>query len=131
MASQGLDTHENLRYLLLENNQLRRLPCELANLRNLTALNLDNNPLERPPCDVVAKGLKSILDFLRGDYAAVAKKSSTGDQTTVNNSNYVYYYDDSLATDDVWASDTEDTSHEATRVIDSMSKSASNLNNSV
>lgn len=125
LPNDGLDTHETLRYLLLENNKLTSLPCEIGNLRHLAALNLENNPLEYPPIEVSSKGLKSILDFLRNDYVKQASerrdKSGGGQErgsearatndeyaNTNNNNNFYSYYDDSLATEDVWASDTEE-----------------------
>lgn len=130
LTSEGLDTHENLRYLLVENNKLTRLPCEIGNLVNLTALNLDNNPLEYPPLEVVGKGLKAILEYMRDDYVKLRGASSGSDKQCVikkSSNEYSYYYDDSLGTDDVWASDTEENSVNG-RARSSRSRSTSNLN---
>lgn len=129
IPTDGLERHENLRYLLLENNRLNRLPCEVGTLRHLAALSLENNPLEYPPSNVNSKGLKTILEFLRKDYTnkkqeeekryqyyddsgnPVTTTMITNSNSNNNNdiNNYFYnYYDDSLATEDVWASDPED-----------------------
>ncbi|XP_044880367.1 leucine-rich repeat-containing protein 27 isoform X2 [Mauremys mutica] len=56
---------QQLKTLLLERNPIKRLPVELGNLTSLTALNLRHCPLEFPPKDVVQRGLRSILCFLR------------------------------------------------------------------
>ena len=37
----------------------------MANLRGLTALNLSDNPLVYPPIDVVNKGLKQVLVYMK------------------------------------------------------------------
>uniref|UniRef100_A0A8C0QJB5 Leucine rich repeat containing 27 n=1 Tax=Chelonoidis abingdonii TaxID=106734 RepID=A0A8C0QJB5_CHEAB len=61
----GIGCHKQLKTLLLERNPIKRLPVELGNLTSLTALNLRHCPLEFPPKDVVQRGLRSILCFLR------------------------------------------------------------------
>ncbi|XP_009324123.1 PREDICTED: leucine-rich repeat-containing protein 27 [Pygoscelis adeliae] len=61
----GIGYHRQLKTLLLERNPIKELPAELGNLTSLTALNLRHCPLEFPPKDVIQKGLKSILCFLR------------------------------------------------------------------
>ncbi|XP_075613682.1 leucine-rich repeat-containing protein 27 isoform X1 [Balearica regulorum gibbericeps] len=61
----GIGYHRQLKTLLLERNPIKELPTELGNLTSLTALNLRHCPLEFPPKDVIQKGLKSILCFLR------------------------------------------------------------------
>ncbi|KAM8806054.1 leucine-rich repeat-containing protein 27 [Eudromia elegans] len=61
----GIGQHRQLKTLLLERNPIKELPAELGNLTSLTALNLRYCPLEFPPKDVLQKGLKSILCFLR------------------------------------------------------------------
>ncbi|KAG6935916.1 leucine rich repeat containing 27 [Chelydra serpentina] len=61
----GIGYHKRLKTLLLEKNPIKRLPVELGNLTSLTALNLRHCPLEFPPKDVVQRGLRSILCFLR------------------------------------------------------------------
>ncbi|XP_064370499.1 leucine-rich repeat-containing protein 27 isoform X5 [Dromaius novaehollandiae] len=61
----GIGYHRQLKTLLLERNPIKELPAELGNLTSLTALNLRHCPLEFPPKDVIQKGLKSILSFLR------------------------------------------------------------------
>ncbi|KAM8924608.1 leucine-rich repeat-containing protein 27 [Pelodytes ibericus] len=55
----------NLKYLLLEGNPITALPVELGDLSTLKALNLRHCPLTFPPENIVHKGLKSILSFLR------------------------------------------------------------------
>ncbi|KAM7102914.1 leucine-rich repeat-containing protein 27 [Ciconia maguari] len=61
----GIGYHRQLKTLVLERNPIKELPTELGNLTSLTALNLRHCPLEFPPKDVIQKGLKSILCFLR------------------------------------------------------------------
>lgn len=102
LPNKGLDRHENLRYLLLENNRLKFLPCEIGNLRNLTALNLDNNCLEYPSMEVIANGLKSILDALKKDYVKLGGSNDSGGGENEN------YDDQSIGADDVWASDADE-----------------------
>ncbi|KAM9549175.1 leucine-rich repeat-containing protein 27, partial [Guaruba guarouba] len=61
----GIGFHRKLKTLLLERNPIKELPAELGHLTSLTALNLRHCPLEFPPKEVIQKGLKSILSFLR------------------------------------------------------------------
>ncbi|XP_047904819.2 leucine-rich repeat-containing protein 27 [Anser cygnoides] len=77
----GIGYHRQLKTLLLERNPIKELPTELVlpvelwkiqvgyrtqgSLTSLTALNLRHCPLEFPPKDVIEKGVKSILCFLR------------------------------------------------------------------
>ncbi|XP_030344428.1 leucine-rich repeat-containing protein 27 isoform X2 [Strigops habroptila] len=61
----GIGFHRQLKTLLLERNPIKELPAELGRLTSLTALNLRHCPLEFPPKEVIQKGLKSILSFLR------------------------------------------------------------------
>ncbi|CAH1784520.1 unnamed protein product [Owenia fusiformis] len=60
-----LSRHENLRNILLENNELRTLPLELGLVKNLSGLNINNNPLEFPPPDVLERGTQDLLKYLR------------------------------------------------------------------
>ena len=56
----------NLQQLNLGNNQLSQLPPEIGQLTNLQQLGLDNNPnLLTPPPEIVARGTRDILAFLR------------------------------------------------------------------
>jgi len=55
----------NLQTLVLYKNQLTALPPEIGQLRNLTELYLEDNPLVSPPADVVARGTKAVLAYLR------------------------------------------------------------------
>lgn len=98
-----LDKQENLRYLLLENNSLKQLPCEIANLRNLSALSLNLNPMEYPPAQVIAKGLKAILNYLKNDY--LTKNNMA--RLVVKNMHHEDDYGAESFIDDVWASDEE------------------------
>ena len=56
---------ENLKHLLLEGNQIDELPLQLGSLKNLSGLNLRYNPLKFPSKDIVAKGPKEIIKYLR------------------------------------------------------------------
>ncbi|XP_033918190.1 leucine-rich repeat-containing protein 27 [Melopsittacus undulatus] len=61
----GIGFHRHLKTLLLERNPIKELPAELGHLTSLTALNLRHCPIEYPPKEVIQKGLKTILSFLR------------------------------------------------------------------
>lgn len=54
-----------LRSLLLEGNELSTLPLELGLVKTLDGLNIRGNPLVFPPEEVMEKGVKTILGFLR------------------------------------------------------------------
>uniref|UniRef100_A0A672U2E1 Leucine rich repeat containing 27 n=1 Tax=Strigops habroptila TaxID=2489341 RepID=A0A672U2E1_STRHB len=55
----------HLVWLDLRYNKIKALPPGIGRLTSLTALNLRHCPLEFPPKEVIQKGLKSILSFLR------------------------------------------------------------------
>ncbi len=56
----------NLRWLDLSNNRLTQVPRELGQLANLQHVSLVGNPhLLTPPPEIVAKGTRAILAFLR------------------------------------------------------------------
>jgi hypothetical protein len=129
LANKGLDKHEQLRYLLLENNRLEKLPRELGNLRNLTGLNLDNNRIEYPPNAVIEKGLRSIQEFLRADTLKETSNNKTDSDSFQTND--INEYCENSFTDDVWASENEeDTKYSRTKTNYSMSKSATNRSQS-
>ncbi len=100
----GLENHEFLRYLLLENNKIKRLPYEIANLRHLTALNLIDNPIEYPPIEVVQKGCKCVQEYLKHEI-----KKGKNYLISCSNDEYEFadenYNNIKLLNDDVWASD--------------------------
>ena len=113
----GLENHSQLKSLLLENNQISRLPFEISNLASLTALNLAENPLEYPPPDVVQKGCKAVQEFMRDDYVLSRNsrnewEANSGTPSSSLNPKPAVAYDDEneieCYDDDVWASDNED-----------------------
>ena len=111
MPVAGLAKHEHLRYILLENNQLRHLPNEIAYLRHLTALSLSDNPLLYPPIEVVQKGCKEVQQFLRNEI--IKQQIQTINENDENLRNLINeseddYYDIQSVADDIWASDNED-----------------------
>nr|CAD7396525.1 unnamed protein product [Timema cristinae] len=57
--------HDNLQVLLLQGNQIQRLPLELGLVPKLRGLQLLGNPLKFPPDTVVQSGVLAILEFLR------------------------------------------------------------------
>lgn len=65
---------QNLQELHLKNNQLEYLPYTLATISTLKSLSLDGNPLKVPPKEIVRKGRKEILGYLK-DLAEGAEPS--------------------------------------------------------
>ena len=57
--------HPSLKTILLQNNQLSSLPIELGSIRTLGTLSVSGNPLLYPPEDIVAKGTRALLAYLR------------------------------------------------------------------
>ncbi|HEV2345938.1 MAG TPA: COR domain-containing protein [Actinocrinis sp.] len=55
----------NLRVLFLSSNHLTELPDWLTDLPQLRGLYVENNPLRSPPPEIVARGERSIMAFLR------------------------------------------------------------------
>ena len=108
----GLGDLENLRSLLLENNSIERLPDEIANARSLSAISVSDNPLQYPSVDVVEKGFKHIQQFLRGEMLkrqlATVNKNNRNLEELIKDAEDEYYEIQSI-TDDVWASDGEET----------------------
>ncbi|MBE9595057.1 MAG: 50S ribosome-binding GTPase, partial [Proteobacteria bacterium] len=51
--------------LNLSENQLKRLPAEIVELKNLTLLDLSGNPLESPPLDIANKGIEAIRSYFK------------------------------------------------------------------
>jgi hypothetical protein len=113
----GLDTHQQLKNLLLENNKIQRLPPQIANIRTLTAINLTDNPIEYPPLNVVRKGCKALQEHMRDDYVKIRdlqQNSMTAAAVGYYEmplSDEVLNYEDNrdpaANTDDVWDSDNE------------------------
>ena len=93
-----MERHDFLRYLLLENNKIKKLPNEIANLRYLTALNLIDNPIEYPPTEIVQKGCKAIQEYLKNDVWASDEENEPNDNiekyttssASYNNKNKLY-----------------------------------------
>ncbi|MCP4374368.1 MAG: GTPase [Deltaproteobacteria bacterium] len=54
--------------LRLSYNELRELPLEMRLLTKLTDLDLRYNPLESPPPEIVSKGAKALVGYLRQQY---------------------------------------------------------------
>ena len=105
----GLNKQTQLRHLLLENNQLKYLPNELAELRNLAALNITDNPIEYPPSDVVSKGLKFVQAFMRAHLYAQHPEAELSNSDGAPYPTYsVKKSFDNEFNDDVWATSDED-----------------------
>ncbi|XP_029691330.1 leucine-rich repeat-containing protein 27 [Takifugu rubripes] len=66
-----IGSHRALKTLLLEGNPITELPPELGHVISLSGLNLRYCPITFPPPDVVSRGVRSILQYLRG---ALAKR---------------------------------------------------------
>jgi len=111
LPTHGLSESTNLRSLLLENNQIKTLPEELANVRALSALSISENPLEYPSEDVINKGFKHVQQFLRTEMLKkqlnVVNKNNRNLEELIKDAEDEYYEIQSI-TDDVWASDGED-----------------------
>lgn len=116
MPTSGLDDLENLRSLLLENNQISKLPDEIANIRSLSALSVSENPIEYPTVDIVNKGFKHVQQFMRGEI--LRKQLSAVNTNNKNLEDLIKdaedeYYEIQSITDDVWASDGEETARQS------------------
>ncbi|XP_063240124.1 leucine-rich repeat-containing protein 27-like [Bacillus rossius redtenbacheri] len=61
--------HRCLEVLLLQGNRLRELPPELGLVPGLRGLQLAGNPLRSPPAEVVGRGVRAVLSFLREQWA--------------------------------------------------------------
>ncbi|TFJ98443.1 membrane-spanning 4-domains subfamily A member 4D-like [Platysternon megacephalum] len=105
----GIGCHKQLKTLLLERNPIKRLPVELGNLTSLTALNLRHCPLEFPPKDVVQRGLRSILSFLRnvGNGKLVNLEPDTQEMPPVEKLNLTELMKSSLDLSDEWPNEEE------------------------
>nr|XP_005305373.1 leucine-rich repeat-containing protein 27 [Chrysemys picta bellii]XP_005305374.1 leucine-rich repeat-containing protein 27 [Chrysemys picta bellii]XP_005305375.1 leucine-rich repeat-containing protein 27 [Chrysemys picta bellii]XP_005305376.1 leucine-rich repeat-containing protein 27 [Chrysemys picta bellii] len=105
----GIGCHKQLKTLLLERNPIKRLPVELGNLTSLTALNLRHCPLEFPPKDVVQRGLRSILCFLRnvGNGKLVNLEPDTQEMPPVEKLNLTELMKSSLDLSDEWPNEGE------------------------
>jgi internalin A len=55
----------DLSVLVLRNNKLESLPSSLALLPRLTKLIVDGNPLRSPPKEIVKRGFKEVIGYLR------------------------------------------------------------------
>ncbi|KAM6203862.1 leucine-rich repeat-containing protein 27 [Sarcoramphus papa] len=105
----GIGYHRQLKTLLLERNPIKELPTELGNLTSLTALNLRHCPLEFPPKDVIRKGLKSILCFLRdsGNGKLLCTEPTASEMPPVEKLNLSELLQSSLDLSDEWPNEEE------------------------
>ncbi|XP_025971700.2 leucine-rich repeat-containing protein 27 isoform X1 [Dromaius novaehollandiae] len=105
----GIGYHRQLKTLLLERNPIKELPAELGNLTSLTALNLRHCPLEFPPKDVIQKGLKSILSFLRnsGNGKLCIEPATSVEMPAVEKLNLTELLQSSLDLSDEWPNEGE------------------------
>ncbi|XP_050755390.1 leucine-rich repeat-containing protein 27 [Gymnogyps californianus] len=105
----GIGYHRQLKTLLLERNPIKELPTELGNLTSLTALNLRHCPLEFPPKDVIQKGLKSILCFLRdsGNGKLLCTEPTASEMPPVEKLNLSELLQSSLDLSDEWPNEEE------------------------
>ena len=62
---QSIGDIQRMKVLKLENNQLKELPPELGIVYSLEDVRVRNNPLKIPPAEVVKKGTRHFLDYLR------------------------------------------------------------------
>ncbi|XP_035186658.1 leucine-rich repeat-containing protein 27 isoform X2 [Oxyura jamaicensis] len=105
----GIGYHRQLKTLLLERNPIKELPTELGSLTALTALNLRHCPLEFPPKDIIEKGLKSILCFLRasGNDRLLSIEPATSETAPVEKLNLSELLQSSLDVSDDWPNEEE------------------------
>ncbi|XP_068807441.1 leucine-rich repeat-containing protein 27 isoform X2 [Struthio camelus] len=104
----GIGYHRQLKALLLERNPIKELPAELGNLTSLTALNLRHCPLEFPPKDVIQKGLKSILCFLRNcGNGRLCIEPATSEMPAVEKLNLAELLQSGLDLSDEWPNEEE------------------------
>uniref|UniRef100_A0A8B9I3A4 Leucine rich repeat containing 27 n=1 Tax=Anser brachyrhynchus TaxID=132585 RepID=A0A8B9I3A4_9AVES len=105
----GIGYHRQLKTLLLERNPIKELPTELGSLTSLTALNLRHCPLEFPPKDVIEKGVKSILCFLRasGNDRLPSVEPATSEIPPVEKLNLSELLQSSLDVSDDWPNEEE------------------------
>eukprot|EP00075_Anas_platyrhynchos_P007765 XP_021128198.2 leucine-rich repeat-containing protein 27 isoform X1 [Anas platyrhynchos] len=105
----GIGYHRQLKTLLLERNPIKELPTELGSLTSLTALNLRHCPLEFPPKDVIEKGVKSILCFLRasGNDRLLSMEPATSEIPPVEKLNLSELLQSSLDVSDDWPNEEE------------------------
>lgn len=67
-----------LQKLLLQNNQLSRLPEDLNSLKQLQEVLVDGNPMTDPPIEVCSQGTSAILQYLWQKRHKKAKASKVG-----------------------------------------------------
>ncbi|XP_068545450.1 leucine-rich repeat-containing protein 27 isoform X2 [Anas acuta] len=105
----GIGYHRQLKTLLLEGNPIKELPTELGSLTSLTALNLRHCPLEFPPKDVIEKGVKTILCFLRasGNDRLLSMEPATSEIPPVEKLNLSELLQSSLDVSDDWPNEEE------------------------
>ncbi|KAL7291109.1 hypothetical protein TKK_0015238 [Trichogramma kaykai] len=60
--------HACLETLLIQGNNIERLPCELGLVPNLTNLQTANNPIVFPPKEILDLDCASIVNFLRTEW---------------------------------------------------------------
>ncbi len=116
-----MERHDFLRYLLLENNKIKKLPVEIANLRYLTALNLIDNPIEYPPIEIVQKGFKAVQEYLKNEI----KRNKN---YLISEEDYDNYSSIRMFNDDVWASEDENEPNDNMEKYTSSSASYNNKN---
>ncbi|KAK3932160.1 Leucine-rich repeat-containing protein 27, partial [Frankliniella fusca] len=76
--------HANLEVLLLQNNELSTLPCELGQVPRLRKLQFSGNPIIWPPGKILSEGLDAILSFLREAYM---EQLGRGDMDVISKAN--------------------------------------------
>lgn len=59
-----IQNHQALTHLLLQNNKISSLPCELGSVVNLRVLQLNGNPIMFPPREIINAGISKIKSFL-------------------------------------------------------------------
>ncbi|XP_029649432.1 leucine-rich repeat-containing protein 27-like isoform X2 [Octopus sinensis] len=80
-----IDKSHSLHCLLLEGNNIMKLPIELGYVHTLHGLNVRDNPLEMPPEHIIEQGVEEILRYLREKYqeqTQASKQSSEAVEET-------------------------------------------------
>lgn len=63
----SIQNHPSLTHLLVQNNNLRSLPNELGTV-NLKVLQLNGNPITYPAKEIIAAGVKKVLEYLNSKF---------------------------------------------------------------
>lgn len=93
----SIKNHQNLTYLLLQNNNLSSLPNELGTVLGLKVLQLSGNPLIYPPQDVISSGIEKTLLFLHKNFLDdlfVQSSSASDDGINLNRSSNILLAND-------------------------------------